>query len=222
MPNYCDYVMNVTGKTADVLEFADIMQRDYGHNVTPDSTGKEHYKMPINTHMFRIFEAYVFKENPEIINPSIDLISITMGGYCAWSVASCMTDYPTSYYGDSKKKQELADTGGSCLEEITSKLDIAVEIYSEETGMCFQEHFIYHKGKRIIDECVEYHENYDEATDESNPEGGFKEYGYFTELEFLFEDSKSNNAYEIIIEKRGTDENTSHNRLSWYGEDPGK
>ena len=35
-----------------------------------------------------------------------------------------------------------------------------MEVYSEESGCCFQEHYICDKGDVICDECVEWNEYY--------------------------------------------------------------
>lgn len=61
---------------------------------------------------------------------------IIVEGDCAWSVESAMKD----------------------LEEITGKLNLLVEVFSEEVGFAFEEHYIYANGVRIVDECVDLYE----------------------------------------------------------------
>lgn len=51
-----------------------------------------------------------------------------------------------------------------------------IEIYSEESGMGFQEHYIIKNGEVLVDDCRHWSEGYNEDTDESYPVGGFKEF----------------------------------------------
>ena len=39
---------------------------------------------------------------------------------------------------------------------LTEEYEVSVEMYSEETGFAFQEHYYIDKGKIICDECVDY------------------------------------------------------------------
>lgn len=51
-----------------------------------------------------------------------------------------------------------------------------IELYSEESGMGFQEHYIIKNGEILVDDCRNWYENYNEDTDESYPDGGYKEW----------------------------------------------
>ena len=89
-------------------------------------------------HFWRMFEAY---DNDEYeMNDGSHVMEI--GGYCAWSIETCCR---ASGYSE----------GIDLLAVNTKDLDLDVEIYTEEPGMCFQEHYTYKKGKCICDECLD-------------------------------------------------------------------
>jgi len=88
-------------------------------------------------HFWRIFEAY--DDDEYDMNDGNHVMEIS--GYCAWSIESCCR--ASGYSG-----------GTDLLSVNTKDLDLEVEIYTEEPGMCFQEHYIYKKGSCLVDECV--------------------------------------------------------------------
>ena len=92
-----------------------------------------------------------------------------ISGWCKWSVQSAMIDNAVSmrtnpgqwYWGD--------DTDPSNLEFITlweacERWNLAMEVYSEESGCCFQEHYMYDDGQITCD-CVEWNQYYMEDFD---------------------------------------------------------
>ena len=82
----------------------------------------------------RVFSAIVFDEQ-EIGN---DLFCYQIEGDCAWSVECALTAY-----------------GGRkiCLESETKRLDLLLEVFSEEVGECFQEHYRIRRGEILLNEC---------------------------------------------------------------------
>lgn len=81
-----------------------------------------------------------------------DLTGIyTVNGYgdCAWSVLCAMRE---EYRGEAPS-----------LEGETERLGLVLEVYSSEPGCCFQEHYLFDKGKVVIDDCVDYEEHCIEA-----------------------------------------------------------
>lgn len=76
-------------------------------------------------------------------------------GNCAWSVETIM----------SETKQHP-------LENELKRLKLTVEIYSREADLGFEEHFIYYKGQKIVDE---YADNYEEFLIEEYNEQELKE-----------------------------------------------
>lgn len=106
-------------------------------------------------HFFRIFST-------EICDEGEDFIEIS--GDCAWSIETCCRAGGYSQ--------------GTDLLEINSRdLDLVVEIYSQECGMAFEEHYLYKKGECIVDECTDWFETYNEETYEFSESGGFENYG---------------------------------------------
>lgn len=164
MPNYCDYQMEVKGNQDNVLEFIKIMQSDYHIN----SNGE----CDCDRHFWRVFEA-----NVEDKGSNGDIYYAIIGGYCAWSVVTCMCDGIGSYNNSYK------NAGGTTLKNESKRLNLTIEVFSKEPGMCFMEHIVYKNGECLVDDCVDYYEYYTgdfESVDEMN-----KEYDtQFTQEEF--------------------------------------
>ena len=156
MPNYCNYSMKVVGKETKVDEFIKIIQSDYHF----DDNGK----CNVDRHMWRVFEADVTDEC--IVD---DIKSVIICGYCAWSVYSCMFDGPNTYQGDHCSPTD----GGTTLQIESARLGLDIEVFSEETGCCFMEHYLIRNGVIEIDDCVDFYEyctdNY-ETVEEMNEE----------------------------------------------------
>jgi len=98
-------------------------------------------------------------------------------GDCCWSVATAMRD-----------KNSPEETN---LQDLSEQLNLEIEVYSEEPGMDFQEHYYVANGEEIVDDCVDfaiqYFENQQELDEyntahntnyflnENIREGGFEE-----------------------------------------------
>ena len=124
MANNCFYDMHVKGKPADVDKFKEMLTD---------------YDLP--KHFFRVFEAYEYdrSDNPD------GTVTAMISGDCAWSVAACMTkDNPLTYCS--------TFDDGTSLAEQSAELDLDIEVYAEETGMCFAEHYLYKKGEEKANE----------------------------------------------------------------------
>ena len=84
-------------------------------------------------------------------------------GWCKWSVQSAMIDNAISmrtepnmwYFGDGFDKSKIEFI---TLIEACQKYNIDMEVFSEESGCCFQEHIMVIDGDVVIDDCVEFHE----------------------------------------------------------------
>lgn len=143
MPNYCNYSMCVVGKQREnVEEFIKVMQADYDY-------GKMEFSY--DRHLFRVFEA----ECNEIVECDDGIFAVVINGYCAWSVASCMFD--GGYYR-SFKEEYGSNSRGTTLFIESKKLNLNIEVYSEESGMCFQEHYIIMNGELTCEESVDWEE----------------------------------------------------------------
>lgn len=141
MPNYCDYKMRVRGIPANVDKFINIIQ-------APDYTQR---------HLYRV-EADIINENIDVFGLKTALI----GGYCAWSVYSCMMEGPFTYYDDCKR-EDLSHTDitkddverGTSLIIESKRLGLIIEVYSDEPGMGFQEHICIANGTILCNSCVD-------------------------------------------------------------------
>ena len=144
MANDCIFEMSIYGKEKDADEFFEILNNDYDKR-----------------HMFRIFSAYLYEK--EVID---GIAHLTVAGSCAWNCLICMTEGDGSYFLSSD------DPNKTSLFIETKRLHLAVELYSEEPGMQFQEHFIFIDGKAVCEDCIDYEEWYieDESTLESHNE----------------------------------------------------
>lgn len=169
MPNYCNYGMKIKGKKENVDKMISYLQADYEYikakNIAPnlfEEDDIEYYKLDKCTadkHFFRVFEAEHDKDSDE--EREDGMVAAYVQGYCAWSVHSCMFSGPHTYYTD-WNQCKCDDFRGTHMQQATKDLGLVVEIFSEESGCCFMEHFVVDKGEIIENECVDWEELYDE------------------------------------------------------------
>jgi hypothetical protein len=82
-------------------------------------------------------------------------------GWCKWSIQSALIDNAESmranpdrwWWGDEGKPSEFITLWEAC-----KKWNLDMEVYSEESGCCFQEHFVSIEGDVVCQECVEWNE----------------------------------------------------------------
>ena len=82
-------------------------------------------------------------------------------GWCKWSVTSALINNAISMREE--PNTWAFDVDPSLLEFITleeacQRWNVDMEVYSEESGCCFQEHILIIDGETIVDECVEWNE----------------------------------------------------------------
>lgn len=199
MPNYCDFNMKIVGERKDIEELIAVLNCDYSYKrISPDHINGKTYPLvhqpasPIYyttngyrlarftgpRHMFRVFEAYVDRSVDE---PNASYIS----GYCAWSVYSCMFKGDYTYYNDFLKDYGNRYIGfmGTTLPDESRRLNLKVEVYSEESGCAFMEHFLIDNGEILIEDCIDI--EYEDILDENGEEtgewktiGGFEDDNY--------------------------------------------
>jgi hypothetical protein len=134
--------MCVVGKKENIEEFIKVIQADYDYgNMT----------FNYDRHMFRVFEAYYDEIEERLDN----MYQVVINGHCAWSVASCMLE--GGYYHNIKQRYPSEFRGTTLLLE-SKRLNLDIEVYSEESGCCFQEHYVIIKGDFVCDECVDWSE----------------------------------------------------------------
>lgn len=139
MPNYCEYEMKIKGSKNAIERVMKCLNADYDY-----SKGK-----PSHKHFFRVFGAY----NDEEMEKNEDgTFTQYLYGDCAWSVYCCMCSGEHTYYNHCKEEFSKNFMGTTLLEQ--SK-DCEIEVFSEEEGMNFSEHYLFVKGECVVDHCVE-------------------------------------------------------------------
>ena len=153
MANDCNYEMKIKGSKETIQRVIDCLKANYNYY-----EGK-----PAHKHFFRVFEC-VDEDEYEIYGDNGDgTFTAFVWGYCAWSVWSCMMKGEHTYYDDVKRNHP--DTFmGTCLEEQSQ--DCEIEVFSEEPGMGFSEHYYFKNGVCLIDTSVEMREEWDEEYEE--------------------------------------------------------
>lgn len=154
MANLCSFCMCVKGTHDNIEKFYNAMSQNG------------------NVYMGRGAEADIEYEDEE------NKAFIT--GCCKWSVQSAMVNNAISmretpsmwYWGDDTDATELEFI---TLWEACKKWNLDMEVYSEEAGCCFQEHYVVVNGDLICDECVDYYEYWIDEFE--NKEDAEKEYG---------------------------------------------
>ena len=71
-----------------------------------------------------------------------DIIKVSLNGSCDWSIQASMLS----------EKPEFLN-----LTQASKKYPLAIEVFSDEDGNCFQEHFHAVCGELISNECADYH-----------------------------------------------------------------
>jgi hypothetical protein len=136
MANICDFVMRVKGKRENIEKFYNTMHQNG------------------NVYMGRGAEAEINYEDNDIAE---------INGWCKWSVVSALIDNAISMRTEPGKwyfgaNFNFSKTQFVTLIEACRRWDIDMEVYSEESGCAFQEHYMVVDGDLVIDECVEWNE----------------------------------------------------------------
>ena len=154
MANICNFSMCVKGNREDIESFYNALVQEG------------------NVYMGRGAEAEIRYEDSTAF----------IDGWCKWSVHSALVHNAISMRTNPEIWAWGEDTDASQLEFLTlfeacREWNLDMEVYSEEPGCEFQEHYICLKGDVVCDECVEYHE-YDiyeyETKEEAEEELGIK------------------------------------------------
>lgn len=140
MPNYCDYEMKIVGTKKAINRVIECLKADYNYGV----------EKPSHKHFFRVFDCW--GDDEDFVEERNGLFSKIVFGDCAWSCSSCMLSGNYSYYQDVKKSNKDTFMGTDLAEQ--SK-DCTIEVFSEETGMGFSEHYLFKNGKCLIDDTCD-------------------------------------------------------------------
>lgn len=129
MANYCYYTAKAIGSKEAVEEFARILARE--NEFTNSGIGS----------------ATDFEWEPAEKTHAKGIWTIEGQGSCGWSIVSGMMEE-----GSSDRYPVRT------LESETERLHIAVELYSSEPSIGFQEHVVIVNGQVMENQCVEYEE----------------------------------------------------------------
>lgn len=142
MPNICLYSMCVKGKKENIEEFIKVIKADYDYGTM---------EFTHDRHLFRVFSA----DDNEIEQVDDDVYEVIINGDCAWSVSSCMFE---SYYYSDLKQRFPNEFRGTTLPIESERLNLDIEVYSEECGCCFQEHYVIIHGDINVYDSVDWYE----------------------------------------------------------------
>ena len=161
MANICDFSMMVKGEKENIEQFIDMMQQKgtvwMGRGAVIHSQDMEETELC------------------EIYRCQID-------GETKWSIQSSMVSNAISMRTE-PDKWEFGDTDKTTLTFVTlfeacEQLQLDMEVYSEECGCGFQEHYVFVDGNLVAEECVDYTEEYNEETEEYESSGGFDSWDF--------------------------------------------
>lgn len=142
MPNICLYSMCVKGKKENIEEFIKVIKVDYDYGTM---------EFTHDRHLFRVFSA----DDNGIEQVDDDVYEVIINGDCAWSVSSCMFE---SYYYSDLKQRFPNEFRGTTLPIESERLNLDIEVYSEECGCCFQEHYVIIHGDIKVYDSVDWYE----------------------------------------------------------------
>lgn len=171
MANNCVYSLLVVGEKENVNEFISMM--DYTH--------------PQGICFARIFEAY---ESLRKLLPDGRTAALIEGD-CAWSVYSCMMEGYGTYYSD--KEMRSGDPKLTTLTHESKRLGLDIEIFSEEPGIGFTEHYRIINGQILDYTCDDYSEYYYDSDEFPDFQDFIKEYGLPADL--TIDDLDEGNCY---------------------------
>lgn len=161
MANICDFSMIVKGKKGNIEQFINMMQQKgtvwMGRGAVVHSQDMEETELC------------------EIYRCQID-------GDTKWSVQSSMVSNAISMRTE-PDKWSFGDMDKTTLTFVTlfeacEQLQLDMEVYSEECGCGFQEHYVFVDGNLVVEECVDYTEEYNEETEEYESSGGFDSWDF--------------------------------------------
>lgn len=165
MPNYCDFDMRIKGYKRNVNKFATWLKAEYHYGgETPDIYVElEGKKIPVEHHIgWRVFDCHFDFEPFADLSEDADM-TLYLSGYCAWSVFSCMLEGPFSYHDDNHDEciKKYGKDYSLSLPSACKELSLEIEVFSNEPGMCFAEHYhVMPTGEIAVDEEAQYMEFY--------------------------------------------------------------
>lgn len=158
MPNLCDFSLKVKGHPKDLEIIKSIFLADYSY---------KDKALDYCTAPYHLFRTWV---HDDVKDESVEGSYLSIYGDCAWSVFSCMFEGSSTYYN---MFSDYENFKGGTLIKLSKDYQVDIEVYSSECGMCFQEHYVIKNGKLLVEDVVEWFEEYNEDLDEYVSTGGF-------------------------------------------------
>lgn len=164
MANLCSVRMRIAAKDAESIQKFIEDVRDHGE--------------------FRVYNGiFTTEENfdPGLVLDIDDAKAYDVGFSCAWSfISSFEEDGVNKMFG---KDEPAYD---KYFHEFCKDHGVGVEVYSEEPGVGFEEHYVIAPSGEIVEnECVDMTEDYVEEDDEWVKEGGFGDPDFLSPKEIL-------------------------------------
>lgn len=145
MANNCFYKMKVQGSESNVNEFIKLIQVNYAYDDHNNCYNPSDNYKPVERHLWRVFNADV---DEEYVGNKGKIAYIS--GDCAWSVYCCMCEGKHTY------QFQYPNSKGTSLRQESERLQLTIEVFSEECGCCFMEHYVFQNGKCKVDSCVDW------------------------------------------------------------------
>jgi hypothetical protein len=160
MANICSFSMMIRGKKENIETFKNMMSQ-------------------VGTVYMGRGAEISFEDIEEINELSDNDYRCQLDGITKWSIISSLVDNAISMRNDIDKwlfgkNVDKTKLSFVTLFEACKQLNLDMECFSEESGIGFQEHYLFVDGELLKDECVDYFEEYDEDADEYVTEGGFE------------------------------------------------
>lgn len=134
MPNLCDYELKIRGSKEAIQRVVDCLKANYNYD-----TGEVPHE-----HFFRVFSA----TESDLVKNKDGTFTQDIYGDCAWSVEECMVS-KGGYYGKLKRSHPKLFKGTTLAKQ---SRDCEIEVFSEEPGMRFSEHFLFKNGNCLVND----------------------------------------------------------------------
>ena len=142
MANNCFFEMHVSGRKRNLNKFFHYM--DYKHQ----KEGEKYFP--------RTFPS----DKTEYITYNGNHV-ISIVGDCAWSIYSCLCKGAHTCFGEKNKNKTMHN-----MIDMSKYHKLEIEVWSEEHGIGFSEHYYIKNDEIIINDCEDLMEEYNEKTGE--------------------------------------------------------
>lgn len=148
MANNCITSIVVRGRKECVNVFDKVIHAKYNYN-TMEFPDRNHF-IGVNDVSDGLYQEYGFMAMQDYV---VD---------CRWSAELCLMNTPGSYYS---QRQEIEKRDGiknysTNIVDLSRKYGLDIELWSQESGMGFEEHILVEHGEIMENECYDYYNYY--------------------------------------------------------------